>query len=132
MPQQQRVPELVGIAEIGLLAGGVPSSHVSLWRRRLEDFPEPVQVLAMGPVFLAADARAFLARHPDLGGPPTRIAPDVRLAVRAAVSAGQTNVAALSRQYGITRNSVYAIVSDLLFTVFTEPDPGSEPQTRQP
>jgi len=54
----QRFPKLAGLAEVASLAGvsrtraGQISNH--------PDFPEPVQRLAMGPVWLEADVRKFL------------------------------------------------------------------------
>jgi len=54
-----RVPKLAGLAEIASLAGvsrqraGQLAAH--------PDFPEPVQRLAMGPVWLEADVKKFLA-----------------------------------------------------------------------
>lgn len=53
------IPKLAGLAEVASLAGvsrtraGQLASH--------PDFPAPVQRLAMGPVWLEADVKAFLA-----------------------------------------------------------------------
>ncbi len=53
------IPKLAGLAELAGLAGvsrqraGQIASH--------PDFPEPVQRLAMGPVWRESDVRAFLA-----------------------------------------------------------------------
>lgn len=54
-----RIPKLAGLAEIAGLAGvsrqraGQLAAH--------PDFPEPVDRLAMGPVWLESDVKAFLA-----------------------------------------------------------------------
>ncbi len=51
-PSTTAEPTLVGVAEISALLG-VPRSTVSMWdsRRATNGFPEPVQDLAMGPVY---------------------------------------------------------------------------------
>jgi len=54
-----QVPELAGLAEVASLAGvsrqraGQIAAH--------PDFPAPVQRLAMGPVWVEADVKKFLA-----------------------------------------------------------------------
>jgi prophage regulatory protein len=59
VPTAPRIPKLAGLAEVAGLAGvsrtraGQLASH--------PDFPEPVQRLAMGPVWLEADVTKFLA-----------------------------------------------------------------------
>jgi len=55
-----RVPKLAGLAEIAGLAG---KSRKRAWQlTQGKAFPEPVQVLAMGPVWVEADVKAFLAQ----------------------------------------------------------------------
>lgn len=57
-----RVPELVGVSEIGEMAG-VSRQTVTNWRARYEDFPEPVADLKATPVFVAVVVRAWLKRQ---------------------------------------------------------------------
>ena len=53
-------PKLAGLAEVASLAG---KSRKRAWQlTQGKTFPEPVQVLAMGPVWLEADVVTFLAR----------------------------------------------------------------------
>ncbi len=53
-------PRLAGLAEVASLAG---KSRKRAWQlTHGKTFPEPVQVLAMGPVWLEADVVTFLAR----------------------------------------------------------------------
>lgn len=54
--------DLVGLQEIADIAG-VPSSAVSNWRRRFDDFPEPLAELKSGPVFSRAVIDGWLARR---------------------------------------------------------------------
>lgn len=54
----RRVPKLAGLAEVAGLAG--VSRYHALRLSRRPDFPEPVQRLAMGPVWREADVLAFL------------------------------------------------------------------------
>lgn len=54
-----RVPRLAGLAEIASLAGRTRNRAWQL--THLPGFPEPVQVLAMGPVWLESDVVKFLA-----------------------------------------------------------------------
>ncbi len=55
-----RIPKLAGLAEV---AGLVGKSRKRAWQlTQGKTFPEPVQVLAMGPVWLEADVVAFLAQ----------------------------------------------------------------------
>lgn len=51
-PASTTEPKLVGVAEISALLN-VPRSTVSMWdsRRATNGFPEPVEDLAMGPVY---------------------------------------------------------------------------------
>ena len=52
-------PKLAGLAEVASLAG---KSRKRAWQlTQGKTFPEPVQVLAMGPVWLEADVVTFLA-----------------------------------------------------------------------
>jgi predicted DNA-binding transcriptional regulator AlpA len=63
-----RFPKLAGLAEVANLAGvsraraGQLASH--------PDFPEPVQRLAMGPVWREDDVRKFLATPRKAGRKP--------------------------------------------------------------
>jgi hypothetical protein len=63
-----RIPKLAGLAEIAGLAGvsrtraGQITAH--------PEFPAPVQRLAMGPVWLEADVKAFLATPRKAGRKP--------------------------------------------------------------
>lgn len=55
-------PGMVGLAEIADLAGVTPAA-VSNWRKRSEDFPEPVAVLRAGPVFDQHQVRRWLRKN---------------------------------------------------------------------
>lgn len=50
---------LVGLMEIAMRAG-VRRPVVSVWRTRYDDFPAPVAVLAVGPVFWWPDVASWL------------------------------------------------------------------------
>jgi prophage regulatory protein len=64
-----RFPKLAGLAEVASLAG---VSRKRAWQlTQGKTFPEPVQVLAMGPVWREDDVKAFLAA-PRRGGRPPR------------------------------------------------------------
>jgi len=53
-----RFPRLAGLAEVASLAG---KSRRRAWQiTRERGFPEPVQTLAMGPVWLERDVQKFL------------------------------------------------------------------------
>jgi predicted DNA-binding transcriptional regulator AlpA len=55
-----RTPKLAGLAEIAGLAG---KSRKRAWQlTQGKTFPAPVQVLAMGPVWLESDVVAFLGQ----------------------------------------------------------------------
>lgn len=54
--------EFVGINEIAELAN-VSRQAVANWRVRLSDFPQPIAVLAAGPVFRRSQVRAWLRRR---------------------------------------------------------------------
>lgn len=54
------LPRLAGLAEVASLAGKSRKRAWQLTQGRA--FPQPVQVLAMGPVWLEADVVAFLAQ----------------------------------------------------------------------
>jgi hypothetical protein len=66
-------PRLAGLAEVAGLAG-VSRQRAGQYAAR-PDFPEPVQRLAMGPVWLEADVVKFIGtprkagRKPALSGP---------------------------------------------------------------
>ncbi len=59
-PSTTAEPTLVGVAEISTLLG-VPRSTVSMWdsRRPTNGFPEPVQELAMVPVYDGPAVKAW-------------------------------------------------------------------------
>ena len=63
-----RFPKLAGLAEIAGLAGVSRQRAAQLASH--PDFPEPVQRLAMGPVWLEADAARFLATPRQPGRRP--------------------------------------------------------------
>lgn len=54
-----QVPPLAGVAEVAALAG--LSRQRASQLTKAPGFPEPVQVLAMGPVWREAEVIAFLA-----------------------------------------------------------------------
>lgn len=62
------IPKLAGIAEIAVL--GSVSKQRAGQLVKLPGFPEPVQELAMGPVWLEAEVREFLAKPRKPGRPP--------------------------------------------------------------
>ena len=55
---KRAVPKLAGVAEVAALAGVSRQRATQITRH--PDFPEPVDRLAMGPVWLEADVRAFI------------------------------------------------------------------------
>lgn len=61
---------LVGVAEVAERAGVKPDT-VHAWRQRHADFPDPVETLAMGPVWYASDIDRWLA-VPRRAGRPRR------------------------------------------------------------
>jgi predicted DNA-binding transcriptional regulator AlpA len=71
MSRKARVPELAGVSEVAQILG------VSRQRaRQLADdprFPKPVAVLMSGPVWIAADVRAFLKTWPRRTGRPPQV-----------------------------------------------------------
>jgi len=54
--------ELIGLAEVGELAGVSPQA-VANWRSRFSDFPAPVAELRAGPVFDRYQIKRWLRRH---------------------------------------------------------------------
>jgi hypothetical protein len=70
-----KVPRLAGLAEIaGLLAAKSPAGKVSRSYAgqvvKRPDFPAPVQMLAMGPVWAEADVIKYLATPRKPGRKP--------------------------------------------------------------
>ena len=63
-----RFPKLAGLAEIAGLAGVSRTRAGQLANH--PDFPEPVQRLAMGPVWLESDVTKFLATERKPGRRP--------------------------------------------------------------
>jgi predicted DNA-binding transcriptional regulator AlpA len=61
-----RFPRLAGLAEVASLAGKTKRRAWQITRER--GFPEPVQILAMGPVWLERDVQKFL-NPPEEGTP---------------------------------------------------------------
>lgn len=62
---------LVGLIEIAMRAG-VKRPVVSTWRTRYDDFPAPVAVLAVGPIFWWHDVERWLidtGRNPQADWP---------------------------------------------------------------
>jgi predicted DNA-binding transcriptional regulator AlpA len=63
-----RFPKLAGLAEVAGLAG---VSRKRAWQlSQHPKFPQPVQVLAMGPVWRESDVVAFLGAGRKPGRPP--------------------------------------------------------------
>lgn len=60
--------ELVGVSEIAIRTG-VKADTVQAWRARHATFPEPVVVLAMGPVWVWPDVAAWIAIPRRAGRP---------------------------------------------------------------
>jgi hypothetical protein len=56
------VAKLVGVSEIAEHYG-VGSTAVSNWRARYDDFPEPVVMLRMGPLFTLESVEAWHREH---------------------------------------------------------------------
>lgn len=65
-----RIPKLAGLAEVAGLAGVTRQRAGQL--TKVKTFPEPVQVLAMGPVWRESDVVAFLATPRAPGRPRSR------------------------------------------------------------
>ena len=59
--------DLIGVQEIALMAK-VTSAAVANWVSRFVDFPQPISVLAGGPVFNATQVRAWLRKRAITGG----------------------------------------------------------------
>lgn len=55
-------PEVMGVDEMVKESGRASFSGIR-WIRDLPDFPSPVAVLAVGPIYLASEVRPFLAKH---------------------------------------------------------------------
>ncbi len=121
MPDGRVFPAIAGAAEFAQIAEVSGSSVITNWRSRFDDFPHPYGDLSMGPVYLVADIRAFLERHPDLvnGAAQRRVPDETRVAIRRAiadgVAKGAANVAGVAREYGVSRSTVYLMCDDLLF-----------------
>jgi prophage regulatory protein len=56
---KRAIPKLAGLAEVAALAGGVTRQRAGQIVKH-PDFPEPVQRLAMGPVWVEADVVKFI------------------------------------------------------------------------
>ena len=67
MPDR-RIPKLAGLAEVAGLAGVSRTRAGQLAAH--PDFPEPVDRLAMGPVWLESDVKKFLATPRKAGRRP--------------------------------------------------------------
>lgn len=65
-----RAPVLAGVAEAAMI-GGVTRQHIHVLRKR-PGFPAPVQELACGSVWLAADLEEWFARPRRPGRPASR------------------------------------------------------------
>jgi hypothetical protein len=61
--------DLVSVTEIADRAGTTPGV-VHQWRRRHADFPKPVAVLAIGPVWDWSPVAAWIAQPRKNGRPP--------------------------------------------------------------
>jgi hypothetical protein len=57
--------ELVGVAEIAELLGGITRQRVHKITVDYPDFPEPVAYLQQGRVWLKRDVLKWIARHPN-------------------------------------------------------------------
>lgn len=72
-------PEVVGVAEIAEMLGGVSRQRVDQLAREYADFPAPIGNLARGRVWDRADVAAWIARHPDRrGGRPKKATKEKR------------------------------------------------------
>jgi predicted DNA-binding transcriptional regulator AlpA len=60
----QKAHEHMGIKEIGARLAVTPSRAHQI-AQEYADFPKPVTVLAMGPVWHTEDIQAWMDRHPD-------------------------------------------------------------------
>ena len=68
MPSASRIPKLSGLAEVAGLAG---VSRKRAWQLTQHPaFPEPVQALAMGPVWRESDVETFLHTPRPTGRKP--------------------------------------------------------------
>jgi len=68
MPVVPRIPKLAGLAEVAVLAGVTRKRAWQLTQHPA--FPEPAQVLAMGPVWREADVTKFLGTERKPGRRP--------------------------------------------------------------
>lgn len=59
------VRELVGVAEVAELLGGVSRQRVDQLARAYPDFPMPAAALRTGRVWEKAAIERWIARHPD-------------------------------------------------------------------
>lgn len=68
--------DLVGVTEIAERLGGIPRDTVHQWRRRYDDFPEPIAVLTQALVFVWADVERWADQNGLPRGGPGRPASD--------------------------------------------------------
>lgn len=55
--------DLVGVSDIAEICGVTPPA-VNNWRLKWDDFPKPVRVLHMGPIYSWKQIERCLKRHP--------------------------------------------------------------------
>ncbi len=117
MPSQPQEPRgdlrFVGAAEIEEMRGYAKGAARNM-RRDFEDFPEPYQILRMGPIYLESEILAFFERHPELGRDESQERAERNESIRQRIRDGETNVSALARDVGVTRGLIYQVAGDLL------------------
>jgi hypothetical protein len=72
-----KVPELWGMTEVCVNLN-LSRARVHQFRNQgvphMEAFPEPVAVLACGPIWLAHQVKSWDAKRPKVGGPRPKVA----------------------------------------------------------
>lgn len=70
------VPELWGMTEVCENLG-LSRARVHQFRRNVNnlypDFPKPVAVLSCGPIWVAAEVKAWDEQRPKVGGPRSKV-----------------------------------------------------------
>jgi excisionase family DNA binding protein len=107
-----RIPELWGWWELCQAAERSPSG-VRLLRERFDDFPQPVQELHMGPIYVASECRRFIKRHPKSpAGKGRALAPEIVKQIDELYDQGRLSVAEIAEKTGVSLPTVYRKIAD--------------------